>query len=545
MKKIYAIVILLTLGITQTQIYAQCFNCDINSKAFSIGEGIASGTNSFAGGSQTTASENNSFVFGENSYVFQPGSIALGNFSTINSANSYVFGQYLNSSVNNSITIGLGTSSASLLSNSKPSSIMFGVTHKPSLTIVAPTGGSDVGYLGIGTEEPKEKLHLNEGNLLITGVNSGTENYLGGALLFSNVTDDFNINKWSIEYLTPNPFQGVTGLNFRKYTNKIPGTPQLVSALFLADNGNIGVGNKGPQAKLDVSGSFKAQDAAIANTLTTNNLSLTGYLGLGTNLPKQKLHIENGNILVKRTVPKISNTPNGSIIFDANEYAHGAFIKWGIEYVNSANDGYGLNFWRCDSAAGDPRRETYYPILFLDDNGYVGINKKNPTETLDVNGSLKTTRATITGNLTANSATITTLSIDNLTAQTATVTGSSNLKGNVTVGTTAQAANLNVNGTLRSKDLFAEKIEVKANAWYDHVFNPEYELLTLPELEQYIKQNNRLPEIPSASEVQENGIDLGDMQAKLLLKIEELTLYILQQNQQLIELQNQINELKK
>ena len=66
----------------------------------------------------------------------------------------------------------------------------------------------------------------------------------------------------------------------------------------------------------------------------------------------------------------------------------------------------------------------------------------------------------------------------------------------------------------------------------------------MPELEQYIKQNHHLPEIPSAKEVQENGINLGDMQGKLLLKIEELTLYILQQEKKMTDLQNQIDELK-
>jgi uncharacterized protein YqcC (DUF446 family) len=61
--------------------------------------------------------------------------------------------------------------------------------------------------------------------------------------------------------------------------------------------------------------------------------------------------------------------------------------------------------------------------------------------------------------------------------------------------------------------------------------------ILLPELKQYIKQNNRLPNIPSVQEIEENGLDLGDMQSKLLQKIEELTLYIL-------DLQNQINEIK-
>ena len=69
------------------------------------------------------------------------------------------------------------------------------------------------------------------------------------------------------------------------------------------------------------------------------------------------------------------------------------------------------------------------------------------------------------------------------------------------------------------------------------MFEEEYKLLPLVEVEQYIKQNSRLPNIPSAKEVEENGVNLGEMQSKLLLKIEELTLYIL-------DLQKQIDELK-
>jgi len=97
------------------------------------------------------------------------------------------------------------------------------------------------------------------------------------------------------------------------------------------------------------------------------------------------------------------------------------------------------------------------------------------------------------------------------------------------------------NGVLSTKKIFTEKIEVTMGAmgysWYDHVFNEDYKFLSLSELEQFIKTNKHLPEIPSEKEVKENGLDLGDISGKLLLKIEELTLYI-------IELQKQIDELK-
>jgi hypothetical protein len=64
-------------------------------------------------------------------------------------------------------------------------------------------------------------------------------------------------------------------------------------------------------------------------------------------------------------------------------------------------------------------------------------------------------------------------------------------------------------------------------------------------LEQFIKTNRHLPEIPSEVEVNENGINLGEMQGKLLMKIEELTLYIIEQEKQLKELQSRFSELEK
>jgi hypothetical protein len=104
-------------------------------------------------------------------------------------------------------------------------------------------------------------------------------------------------------------------------------------------------------------------------------------------------------------------------------------------------------------------------------------------------------------------------------------------------------------GVLCTKKIFAEKIEVTLNAlnshWYDHVFYPDYQLRPLAELEQYIKQNHHLPEIPSAKEVKENGLDLGDMQGKLLLKIEELTLYTIEQQKLIDSLETRLSEIEK
>ena len=84
----------------------------------------------------------------------------------------------------------------------------------------------------------------------------------------------------------------------------------------------------------------------------------------------------------------------------------------------------------------------------------------------------------------------------------------------------------------------AREVKVTASSFPDYVFEKDYPLLTINELADYIAANNKLPGIPSADEIDENeGIELGSMQIKLLEKIEEQALYI-------IDLQKQIDELK-
>src|SRR5690349_7081500 len=71
----------------------------------------------------------------------------------------------------------------------------------------------------------------------------------------------------------------------------------------------------------------------------------------------------------------------------------------------------------------------------------------------------------------------------------------------------------------------------------------QYQLTSLTEVEDFIKQNNHLPGIPSAAEVEKRGLDVGDNQAALLKKIEELTLYTIQQDKELKTLKQEIEEL--
>ena len=99
--------------------------------------------------------------------------------------------------------------------------------------------------------------------------------------------------------------------------------------------------------------------------------------------------------------------------------------------------------------------------------------------------------------------------------------------------------NSNVNFLVYSNGyVYARDIHVQLGTFPDYVFKKEYKLMPLSEVESYIKENSHLPEVPSAAEVKEKGLDLGDMDATLLKKVEEQTLYI-------IDLQKQINEMQK
>jgi len=97
--------------------------------------------------------------------------------------------------------------------------------------------------------------------------------------------------------------------------------------------------------------------------------------------------------------------------------------------------------------------------------------------------------------------------------------------------------------TIKTEGVYAKKLTVQAS-WSDFVFKKGYHLISLTELEKYIKANGHLPAIPTESYVQENGVELGEMTSKLLQKIEELSLYLIEMNKQVELLKKENSDIK-
>ena len=122
------------------------------------------------------------------------------------------------------------------------------------------------------------------------------------------------------------------------------------------------------------------------------------------------------------------------------------------------------------------------------------------------------------------------------------LTGSGNhyiSNGNVGIGTTNPQTKLAVNGEITKKEVI-----VTMDGWSDFVFNEDYRLMSLTDLKEYVKTHDHLPGVPTTKEVSEEGISLGEMNKILLQKIEELTLYIMEQDERIKGIERQQNKKK-
>jgi hypothetical protein len=108
-------------------------------------------------------------------------------------------------------------------------------------------------------------------------------------------------------------------------------------------------------------------------------------------------------------------------------------------------------------------------------------------------------------------------------------------------GKLATGYQLSVNGKTICTEAWVQPVA----SWPDYVFSKGYELPTLASVEEFINRNSHLPEVPSAADVEANGVNLGGMNAILLKKVEEMTLYMIQANKEMLQMKEKVAQLEK
>ncbi len=261
---------------------------------------------------------------------------------------------------------------------------------------------------------------------------------------------------------------------------------------------------------------------------------ITTKIGIGTSIPEAGLHIYSHTEYTDAAI--LASTPmahNHLIVRnEATVPVNCVVFSFQHAFQNSRNNGY-INFHRGATSSGGFLSFGTFGIerMRINTDGNVGIGTTTPQSKLDVNGSIYSKAQTIEHNTDSDFQYAMFVSVNREYTKAIGVR-------NTQLGEVFAVLG---NGVTYTRKLYAETIEVRSDAigtcWYDHVFAPDYKLRSLKELELFVKENRHLPDIPSEEEVKENGIDVFKMNALLVKKVEELTLYI-------IELEKRISEIE-
>ncbi len=388
-----------------------------------------------------------------------------------------------------------------------------------SQTLYVPSGTSGIGSssntsVGIGLSNPTQKLEV-AGRIKANNAIMGQSAWSGYAWFT-------NSNSATTDgYALLHQDNGTTYLNAAS-EKPIHFRIGNATKMYLAPNGNIGMGTTSPTKKLDVSGDINFsgnlyKNGSLVSIGGSDSWSKsgsdiyfnTGKVGIGTTSPTQKLDVRglivssagfssystnplylktNGTTRLTIESGGVAKFANTVYLPDNSSLVLGASMSTGMRLFYSS--GYKTNF--IDFATGNLFfRSSKATPLIVQENGSVGVGFA-PTL--------------------------------------------SSLKQDY-----CQGSKLAVNGSI-----LCEKIKVISDVpASDFVFEDDYKLPSLQEVKKFVKENKHLPEVPSAKEFKENGYNIGEMDDVLLRKVEELTLYVISLKEENLKLQERIENLEK
>jgi len=408
------------------------------------------------------------------------------------------------------------------------------------------------GNVGIGTTSPSQMLSVGSGSPFnVTSAGAVTN---AGETVNNGV---IQINSATYIPLSINSTYGQVGLQFGNNGSYFAGigSASNVTTAYTGSTSDLGLGTNGSATGNIIFATGSGYSEGM-------RLLYNGNVGIGTTSPGALLHVSKdgggGDVeLARFEGTNASDHPYITLGNPVTPY-HARYIMY-----NKSTD-----VMTIDRHGGSAATIA----LAVNSGGKVGIGTTSPAYKLDVNGNMNVAQGITFGGenykstntsgyfVAVNNGTNNGLywdatnSILSLYVNSGSGGISINNSGYVGIGTTTPREALSVNGNIRSK-----QVKVELANWPDYVFKSAYILPSLTKVKTYINKYHHLPDMPSEKEVAESGLNLGEVDKQLTKKVEELTLYLIEQNKQIIKqnkliadqqkinqsLQEQINNLAK